>query len=176
MEPDSLADYEKKHPNLKKVTLCYLVNNDRHEVLLAMKKRGFGEGWWNGVGGKLNDGETVEEALIRETREEIGVELISFKKIGVIAFYFEGAKASGFDQEVNVYLADSWRGSPKESEEMRPQWFNMDKLPFDMMWPDDRYWLGNALKGNYISASFLFDSNGNIKENNIGPRPKVRIR
>ena len=82
----------------------------------------------------------------------------------------------GFGQEVNVYLADSWRGSPKESEEMRPQWFNMDKLPFDMMWPDDRYWLGDALKGNYISASFLFDSNGNIKENNIGPKPKVRIR
>ncbi len=43
------------------------------EILLAMKKRGFGVGKWNGAGGKVTDGETVEAAAIREFQEEIGV-------------------------------------------------------------------------------------------------------
>ena len=45
-------------------------------------------GKWNGVGGKLAEGESVEDALLRETREEIAVDLKSFRKTGIIRFYF----------------------------------------------------------------------------------------
>lgn len=56
---------------LRQATICLLIKDD--QVLLALKKRGFGEGKWNGVGGKVKDGETIEQTAIRETQEEIGV-------------------------------------------------------------------------------------------------------
>ena len=54
---------------MKHVTLLFLLTDD--QILLAMKKRGFGMGRWNGVGGKIEPGETIEEATARECREEI---------------------------------------------------------------------------------------------------------
>ncbi len=55
----------------KKYSLLFLLRED--EILLVMKKRGFGSGRWNGVGGKFESGETAEQATIRECQEEIGV-------------------------------------------------------------------------------------------------------
>jgi 8-oxo-dGTP pyrophosphatase MutT (NUDIX family) len=167
MALNTLADYERDYPYPRKVTLCYLINEEKGMVLLAMKKRGFGTGKWNGVGGKLDKGESVEQALVRETKEEIGVDLISFKKIGVIKFYFSEAQDRSFDQEVNVYTADSWKGSPSESDEMSPRWFGINEIPFDQMWSDDRFWLSDALNGKYVEASFMFDGSGNVKQSSI---------
>ena len=65
---------------MKQTTLCLLVKGD--EILLAMKKRGFGEGRWNGTGGKFdpeNDKDIFDTAK-RETKEEIGVEIINPEK------------------------------------------------------------------------------------------------
>lgn len=163
----TLSDYEREYPSLRKVTLCYLLDKESDKVLIAMKKRGFGVGKWNGVGGKLNEGESVEDALIRETKEEIGVKLTSFRKAAVINFYFSGAGNDSFNQEVNVFIADSWDGVPTESEEMSPSWFKIADLPLDKMWSDDKYWLKDVLQGRHIKASFLFDTQSNVKEKRI---------
>jgi 8-oxo-dGTP pyrophosphatase MutT (NUDIX family) len=56
---------------MRNTTLLFLVkkqDNKITDVLLAMKKRGFGAGRWNGVGGKLGEGETIEQAVIRESK------------------------------------------------------------------------------------------------------------
>ena len=73
-------------------TLCLLKKED--SILLALKKRGFGEGKYNGVGGKLENNETPEEAMIRECKEEIGVTPTSYEKVGYIHFdeYYKGKK------------------------------------------------------------------------------------
>jgi 8-oxo-dGTP pyrophosphatase MutT (NUDIX family) len=55
---------------MKQTTNCFFLN-DRGEVLLAMKKRGFGAGKWNGVGGKVQEGEDIVVAALREIKEEI---------------------------------------------------------------------------------------------------------
>ena len=47
----------------KLYTLVLVIEGDR--ILLGLKKRGFGEGWWNGFGGKINHNETIEEAAKR---------------------------------------------------------------------------------------------------------------
>ena len=52
---------------MKQATLCPLIKDD--QILLAMKKRGFGVGKWNGVGGKVEKGEEIIDAAIREIKE-----------------------------------------------------------------------------------------------------------
>ena len=175
-EQKSISDYEKEYPKLRKVTLCYLLNKENGEVLIAMKKRGFCAGRWNGIGGKLNEGESIEEALIREAKEEIGVTLTSFRKAGAISFYFSGPGSQDFNQEVHVFTADSWEGTPKESEEMAPKWVKITNLPFNEMWPDDRLWLKDVLLGAYVKAKFLFDESGEVKASSVKITSKKRVK
>src|SRR3990167_1450258 len=104
---------ERLQKPLKKATLCFLVREG--EILLGLKKRGFGQGKWNGFGGKVEE-ETIEEAMIREMQEEIGVTPKVFRRVATLNFYFP--LESGFGQEVVVFIADDWEGEIKESEEM----------------------------------------------------------
>ena len=140
---------------LRKATLCLLVKPG--EILLAMKKRGFGQGRWNGCGGKPEPGESIKQTAIRETKEEIGVTPLSMKLAATLTFLFSGKKE--WDQEVTVYLVDKWEGTPVETEEMVPRWFKVSKIPFDRMWPDDVYWLPKVLDGKRVRGRFEFDKN-----------------
>ena len=141
--------------NTKTLSLLFLRRDN--EILLAMKKRGFGEGKWNGVGGKVEEGESIEQAMIRETQEEIGVTPTIFKKVADIRFdeYFKGEPTL---MHVHIFIATKWTGEPTESEEMAPKWFNLSEIPYDVMWSDDPYWLPEVLKGNKISADFKLDA------------------
>jgi len=146
------------------LTLLFLRKND--QVLLAMKKRGFGEGRWNGVGGKLDPGETIEQALVRETQEEIGVTPTVFEKVGYIEFdeFFKGEPTQ---MHVHVFTASSWTDEPTESEEMKPAWFDLASVPYDTMWPDDPYWLPQVLAGNKIQAFFKLDKTDTIMAHSV---------
>lgn len=152
------------HKPSKELTLVFLRRGS--ELLLAMKKRGFGEGRWNGVGGKLEAGETVEQALVRETQEEINVTLESYHKVAYIEFD-EMYKGIATTMNVHVYIADKWLGEPSESEEMRPQWFSVDTLPYADMWPDDEYWLPLVLAGKKVRAQFTLDDSDTIVSHEV---------
>lgn len=150
--------------NTKTLSLLFLRQGD--QILLAMKKRGFGEGRWNGVGGKVEDGETIEQAMIRESQEEIGVTPTSHEKVADIRFdeYFKGEPTL---MHVHVFMATEWEGEPIETEEMRPQWFITTELPYETMWSDDQYWLPAVLAGKKIQADFKLDVNDNITSHQI---------
>ncbi len=143
---------------MKAVTLCLLVKDGK--VLLAMKKRGFGMGKWNGVGGKVQDGETMEMAAVRETGEEIGVavESTSMKNVGNIEFYFKDKPE--WNQHMHIFLVKDWKGEPKESEEMAPKWYLHNEIPFDAMWLDDKHWLPLVLAGKKVEGKFNFVNEG----------------
>ncbi len=151
---------------MQSVTLCLLVKDDK--VLLAMKKRGFGVGKWNGVGGKVDDGETIEAAGLRELNEEIGVVagLAEIQGAGSIDFHFKDKPE--WDQQMHIFLIKNWQGEPKESEEMAPKWYSKNEIPFDAMWPDDKHWLPVVLEGKRIEGKFYFVNEGaNIDEFDI---------
>ena len=129
-----------------------------------MKKRGFGAGRWNGFGGKVEAGETLEDATKRELLEEAGISVASLDKVGHIEFEF----ASDPDiLEVNIFRADNFEGEPIESEEMKPQWFHVDKIPFDKMWPDDKYWMPLFLAGKKFKGRFVFEGQDKILEHKL---------
>ena len=134
------------------LTLCIIHQHPR--VLLGMKKRGFGTGRWNGFGGKVKEGESVEGAMRREIREEAGIEVEDLNKVGIIEFHLENINEI---HEVHVFKVENFKGEVSESEEMRPQWFNVDEIPFDKMWPDDLYWIPLFLKGKKFKGKFLLD-------------------
>jgi mutator protein MutT len=132
---------------------------DGKQVLLAMKKRGFGSGYWNGPGGKIEAGEKLEAALIRECKEEVDITLTKFEKVAVHDFKFPDGNS---DMVVHTYLCSTWDGEPKESDEMAPKWFNINELPYDEMWADDRYWLPLVLAGKKLETQFTFDHEQNM--------------
>ncbi len=135
----------------KILTLCFVVRDGR--ILLGMKKRGFGEGRWNGFGGKLEPGESVEEGARRELREEAGIEARALRPRGRLTFEYRHA---GKTMEVRVFEVDGYDGEIAETEEMRPQWFAFADFPYDAAWPDDRLWMPHFLAGKDFTGTFTF--------------------
>lgn len=139
-------------------TLCFLVKED--QICLAMKKRGFGQGRWNGIGGKLDQGESIIEATIRELEEEIMVKTQPdyLDKVGMFKFYFKNNP--DWNQDMHTYFIRQWQGEPKETEEMRPQWFQFENIPYSKMWVDDIHWLPKVLVGQKLEGEFYFSDEG----------------
>lgn len=136
----------------KLLTLCIIHQASR--VLLGMKKRGFGQGRWNGFGGKVLPGETVEQAALRELKEEAGITARNMEKRAVLEFEFRGEPEI---LETHLFRCTSFEGAPTETEEMAPQWFHHDNIPFHTMWPDDKYWFPLFLAGKTFRGKFLFE-------------------
>ena len=124
-----------------------------------MKKRGHGEGKWNGFGGKVEEGETIEEAAIRETKEEAGIEVSRINKLGILEFEYQDGSGN---MEVHIFCAKEFKGNPTESEEMKPQWFDINEIPYNQMWSDDKYWLPMFLDKKEFKGKFLFDESNEI--------------
>lgn len=137
----------------KHLTLCIVHQHPR--LLLGMKKRGFGAGRWNGFGGKVAESESIEAAARRELLEECGIEASYMEKAGILHFDFQDDPSRAL--EVHVFRVIDFSGEPTETEEMRPQWFHFDEIPFKEMWRDDIYWMPLFLKQKKFRGRFLFD-------------------
>ena len=135
-----------------KATLCYIVKNGR--ILLIRKKQGFGAGKLNAPGGKINDGESFEACVARELKEEIGITPLRPQLLAEIEFFNDNT----LQWHVYVFRSSSYTGSPKETAEAKPHWFDVDKIPYDEMWADDKIWLPLFLQGKSLKARFYFEN------------------
>lgn len=150
------------HKELKIMTEALIVKDEK--VLLGRrKKNGFGQGKWLGFGGKVEMGEAVEEAMTREFKEEAGINVNTHEKRGVLTFHY----VNDPDMEVHYYEVLTYDGEPTESDEMENAWFNIADIPYNKMWPNDKYWLPMFLKKEYFSGEFWFDKDYKIKDYKI---------
>lgn len=147
--------------NLKKInaTLTFFIEGNK--VLLGEKKRGFAKGTLNGIGGKQDPGESIEQAMIRECREEIGATPIDYEQVGKINFdmWYKGEHSN---MEMFVYKCYSYDGEMVETEEIIPFWIEMGKIPFERMLEDDLYWIPDVLNGNKIVGDVKLGKNNEM--------------
>jgi len=154
---------------IKHLTLCIIHKGGK--VLLGMKKRGFGEGKWNGFGGKVNEGETIESATKRELLEESGLTANNLEKLGVLDFSWKGKETEIL--QVHIFKTTDFSGEPTEEEEMKPQWFEISQIPYDTMWSSDKYWFPLFLENKNFAGKVIFDENNNVLEHTIHATAKT---
>lgn len=148
--------------------VCYFLKDGK--VLLGLRKKvslGLGEGIVAGIGGKIGDleefkDETAEEALLREVKEEVCVTVTGFRNMGRVRFI--NVNKPKWNMDVVVYVVDDWEGEPKETEAMKPLWFDANSLPKERMWKDNLYWVPKVLAGEVVDVVFLFGENGEMLE------------
>ena len=144
---------------LPQVCVCYLTRlspEGNRQVLLGRKKKGLGMGNIVGLGGKLESGETAVDAAVREIEEEssLVVAASALTELGSLTYLFPHRPE--WSQESTVFVCDEWSGTPRESNELNPLWFDVATLPVDEMWDDARHWLPGVLNGVSVRATFTF--------------------
>ena len=132
-------------------TLCFVIRDG--QILLIEKKRGLGAGKVNGPGGRIEKGETAEQAAIRETQEEVGITPTGVQLAGELRFQFR----DGYSLHCTVYRASGWDGELMETAEAKPFWVRTDQIPYDRMWADDEQWMPRLLAGEKFRGWFEFD-------------------
>lgn len=125
----------------------------RNQILLIRKKRGLGAGYLNGPGGRLEPGEAPRAGAIRETREELCIEAKDPILMGELMFQF----TDGYSIHVWVFHSLDFSGEPTETAEADPVWVAVDRIPYESMWEDDRYWLPLLLERKRFKGRFVFD-------------------
>lgn len=133
-------------------------------VLLAMKKNKFGSGKYNGFGGGVENGESLEVCAVRETYEEGNIRILDPVQLGRILFRFQTDEQ---DHLVHFFKSESYLGRPSETEEMIPEWFDEKNIPYDQMLPADKYWLPMFLEGRRFSGNVLFNEGFKLCEYEI---------
>lgn len=143
-----------------RVTLCFLLRDGDSgpEVLLGLKRTGFGTGKIVGIGGHVEPGESEAEAVVREVREETGVTVRQedLADAGVVQFVFPAKPA--WDMHTRLFTARRWVGEPEESDEIMPEWFRIGTLPVDRMWQDADHWLPVVLDGGRVNVVVTLNS------------------
>jgi 8-oxo-dGTP pyrophosphatase MutT (NUDIX family) len=148
--------------DFKTMTMVMVRTGDR--LLLGRKKRGFGQGKWLGIGGKIEAGESIEQAARREFSEETGANVQELSQVGRLTFTF----ANGLSElEMHVFAADRIEGTLKETAEIAPRWFSVKRIPFSQMWPDSRHWLPLFLTGRRFAGSFHYADEKNLLQKSL---------
>jgi 8-oxo-dGTP diphosphatase len=123
---------------MKNTTLCYLVSGRRVLMLHRTKKaHDENEGKWIGVGGKFEEGESPEDCLLREFREETGLRLLRFRFRGIVTFVSDVWET----EYMHLFTADAFEGCECECPEGDLAWVPEEQVNGLSLWEGDRIFL-----------------------------------
>ncbi|MFP6660711.1 MAG: 8-oxo-dGTP diphosphatase [Myxococcota bacterium] len=132
-------------------TLCFI--RVEGSLLLIRKKRGLGAGKIVAPGGRLEAGESILECVLREVKEEVGVDATDPQARGDLHFQFR----DGYSIRVHVFACEGFTGNVCESEEALPLWTPIEAIPYEEMWADDALWLPELLADRCFTGYYVFD-------------------
>ena len=129
-------------------SLCYITRG--HDVLMlhrVKKKNDINHDKWIGIGGKFEENESPDECLLREAREETGLQLTSWQCRGIVTFLSEND-----GEYMCLFTADGFEGQLKECDEGDLQWVSReflsqlpkwegDQIFLDLLWQDAPFFL-----------------------------------
>ena len=116
-------------------TLCYLERDGKYLMLHRVKKANDpSHDKWIGVGGKFEDGESPEECALRETREETGLTLTSYRYRGLVTFVSDRWET----EYMHLFTADAWEGKLTACDEGELVWVEKSRLSTLPIWEGDK--------------------------------------
>ena len=122
----------------KQTTLCYIENEGCYLMLHRVKKeQDENKDKWIGIGGKFEEGESPEECVLREAKEETGLTLTDYKYRGIVTFVSDVWPC----EYMHLFTATGFVGELKECDEGVLEWLPKDKLYGLPMWAGDRIFL-----------------------------------
>lgn len=144
---------------MKVATLCYVRRKGKTLMIHRVKRENdMHKGKWNGLGGKLEPGETPEECVVREVKEECGLTVKNPILKGLLTF----PAFDGFDDwYVFVFVATEAEGALTDSREGILKWINDSELLDLNLWEGDRIFLGWLDRKGFFSAKFVY-KNGTL--------------
>lgn len=116
-------------------TLCYIEREDSYLMMHRVKKeKDMNKDKWIGVGGHFEEGESPEECLIREVREETGLELTNWKLRGIITFVTDVYEP----EYMFLYTADGYTGEISDCDEGTLEWVKKSDVYDLPIWEGDK--------------------------------------
>lgn len=123
---------------MRNTTLCYIEKDGCYLMLLRNKKEvDENKGKWIGVGGKFEEGESPEECLLRETREETGLTLLSYKLRAIVTFVSDEWGC----EYMHLFTADQFEGELTPCNEGELRWIPKNQILDLNLWEGDRPFL-----------------------------------
>ena len=123
---------------MKQTTLCYLEQDGCYLMLHRVRKaHDENHDKWIGVGGKFEDGESPEDCLLREVREETGLTLTHYRYRGIVTFVSDRYPC----EYMHLFTADAWTGEQRPCDEGELAWIGKDELLTKKLWAGDRIFL-----------------------------------
>lgn len=143
-------------------TLCYLEKDGQYLMLHRVKKKNdMNEGKWIGVGGHFEDGESPEECVLREVKEETGYTLTSYQYRGVVTFVF----AEEETEYMSLFTADDFTGEPIECNEGVLKWIDKKEVLNLNLWEGDKIFLKLLdEKIPFFSLKLVYSFEGELKK------------
>ena len=115
--------------------LIYLESNNQYLFLYRNKKKNdLNKGKYVGIGGKIEDGETIFDALKREVKEETNLDLISYDYKGIVYFSNEDIDC----EEMHLFTSKQFEGVLRECDEGTLEFIDKDKIDDIPMWEGDK--------------------------------------
>lgn len=141
-------------------TLCYIEKDGKYLMLHRTKKeKDINQDKWLGVGGKFEEGESPEECMLREVKEETGLTLNSYKLRGVITYV---STVFGIEY-MYVFTSDDFEGELSDCNEGELEWIEKEKI-FDLnMWEGDKIFLKELNGDKFFSIKMEYEGDKLIK-------------
>ncbi|SHJ61504.1 NUDIX hydrolase [Tepidibacter formicigenes] len=149
---------------MKNSTICYIEKDGKTLMLHRNKKQNdIHEGKWVGLGGKMEQGETPEECIIREVKEESGLNIKSPKLKGILTFpKFKDNE----DWYVFVFTASEFTGNIIDCDEGELKWIDNDEILNLNLWEGDKLFLKWMNEDKFFSGKLVYE-NGELLENKV---------
>ena len=116
-------------------TVLIYLEQDNHYLFLYRNKKShdMNKGKYIGIGGKVEDGETIFEALEREVKEETNFDLLSYDYRGIVYFHNDD-----FHEAMHLFTSKNFIGELKECDEGTLRWVNKEEFDELPMWEGDK--------------------------------------